>query len=120
MMTTATTYQRLRQAIVERRQIAATYKGHRRLMCPHVLGTKRGRPQCLFYQFGGDSSRGPVKAGSNLSWRCIPVEEIEDLELLEAGKWFGVATSGQQTCVDTIDVEALSRFESPPANDRRR
>jgi hypothetical protein len=113
------TYERLRQAIVERRQVTAMYKGRRRWMCPHVLGTKQGRAQCLFYQFGGESSSGPVTPGSRANWRCIPIAELEDLEVGPAGEWFGVATRSRQTCVDTVDVEALSRFDSRPARDRR-
>jgi hypothetical protein len=102
-------YEVLRQAVRERRQVAATYKGHRRLMCPHVLGTKGGRPQCLFYQFGGGSNSGPVGPRSGAGWRCIPVAELTDLEVLEDLEWFGVATSGRQTCIDAVDVEAWSR-----------
>jgi hypothetical protein len=115
-----TTYERLRQAVLERRQVAATYKGHRRLMCPHVVGTKQGRLQCLFYQFGGASSSGPVREGSRASWRCIPIADLQDLEILEGREWFGVATEGRQTCVDLVDVEAWSRSESPPPRERRR
>jgi hypothetical protein len=114
------TYQLLRHAVLERKQVAVRYKGYRRLMCPHVLGTKKGRPQCLFYQFGGESSSGPVRPGSRANWRCIPVADIEELEVLrDGGQWFGVRTEGSQTCIDVVDVEALSRFESPPARDRR-
>src|SRR4051812_44324631 len=104
-------YELLRQAVLERRQVAATYKGFRRLMCPHVLGTKGGRAQCLFYQFGGETSSGRVRPGSRNNWRCIPVDELEDLEVREGGAWFGVASEHRQTCIDVIDVEALSRFE---------
>jgi len=113
------TYELLREAIVGRKQVAATYKGYRRLMCPHVIGTKEGRAQCLFYQFGGESSSGPVRPGSRAGWRCIPVEELRDLEIRDGGSWFGVATNGRQTCIDRVDVEAWSRHESPPADDRR-
>jgi len=44
-------YELLRRAIVERRQVVAVYDGLRRELCPHRLGTKNGRLQCLFYQF---------------------------------------------------------------------
>ena len=112
------TYELLREAVLGRKQVVAIYRGHRRLMCPHVLGTKQGRAQCLFYQFGGTSSSGPVAPASAANWRCIPVDQLEDVTVHPGTEWFGVAPSGRQTCIDTIDVEALSRFESAPARDR--
>jgi hypothetical protein len=56
------TYNAIRNAIANKQQVVATYKGHVREMCPHVIGTKNGREQALFYQFGGTSSSGPKKA----------------------------------------------------------
>ena len=51
-------YAMLREAVVKKRVVAATYNGHKRVMCPHVLGRNRqGREQALFYQFAGGSSR---------------------------------------------------------------
>ena len=46
-----TTYEIVRDAIQTKKIVAATYHGYERVMCPHVLGTKRGREQGLFYQF---------------------------------------------------------------------
>lgn len=48
----ANTYETVRKAITEKMQIVAVYQNHRREMCSHVLGTKNGRKQALFYQFG--------------------------------------------------------------------
>lgn len=99
------TYEILRDAIINKKQIVAEYKGYTREMCPHALGTKNGKQQCLFYQFGGGSSQGPVRPGSDQNWRCIPVDGLEDVEVRE-GEFF---TSGNhskaQTCIDRIDVE---------------
>jgi len=47
-----------------------------------------------------------------------PVDQLEDVTMYPGTEWFGVATSGRQTCIDLIDVEALSRYESPPPRDR--
>ncbi len=46
------TYALIQQAILNKDQVIATYQGHRREMCPHVIGTKHGRRQALFYQLG--------------------------------------------------------------------
>ena len=51
-------YELIKQAIIEKKQVIATYRGLQREMSPHVLGHKGLRPQALFYQFGGESSSG--------------------------------------------------------------
>jgi hypothetical protein len=96
------TYATVRQAIVDRVQIVATYRGHRREMCPHVIGTKGGRPQALFFQFAGSSSSGLPPGGE---WRCIPIEGLSDV-VSQTGAWYSGGDHTQpQTCVDLVDVE---------------
>ena len=51
-------YEIVKDAIQNKKVIVASYDGHERIMCPHVLGTKKGRPQALFYQFAGSSRSG--------------------------------------------------------------
>lgn len=97
-------YSLVRQAIVDKEQIIATYKGHVREMCPHVIGMKNGRPQALFFQFGGTSSSGLPPDGE---WRCIPIEGL-DRVVSQAGEWHSAPNHSQpQTCVDIIDVEVV-------------
>jgi hypothetical protein len=95
-------YSVVRDAIIDRQQVIATYGGHRREMCPHVIGTKGGRRQALFFQFAGSSSRG-LPAGGD--WRCLPTDGLSDVST-RAGEWHtGPGDVRQQTCVDTVDVE---------------
>ena len=95
-------YSLVRQAIIERKQIVATYNGHNREMCPHVIGTKNGREQALFFQFAGSSSKGLPPDGE---WRCVPIEGLSDISTRE-GPWYtGEGHSQDQTCVDEVDVE---------------
>jgi hypothetical protein len=102
----ADTYQMVRQAILNKQQVCATYNGHYREMCPHTLGTKGGRQQALFYQFGGTSSSGLAPAGSGENWRCIPVNAMQNVSVRD-GVWQSAPNhSRPQTCVDDIDVEA--------------
>lgn len=97
-------YELVQRAIIERKQVIAKYQGHRREMCPHVIGHKRGRPQALFLQFGGTSSSGLSPLPSE-NWRCIPVEELVDVELRD-GEWHTAPNhSRPQTCVDEIAAE---------------
>lgn len=95
-------YALVKQAIINKAQVIATYSGHRREMCPHVIGTKDGRRQALFYQFAGGSSSGLPPGGE---WRCIPVDRLTDVSI-QPGEWHtGVGHSKPQTCVDYVDAE---------------
>lgn len=103
MAPVAYVYEVIRAATLARRQVVATYKGYRRELCPHVLGIKNGRPQALFFQFGGGSSSALPPGGQ---WRCIPVDGLKDV-VVRDGPWHtGVGHERLETCVDTIDVEA--------------
>ena len=101
----STNYAVIRNAIINKQQVTATYSGHIRQMCPHVIGTKNGREQALFYQFGGTSSSGAIVADSLKNWRCIPIEGLSNVSV-KSGNWHtGGNHSQDQTCVDDIDVE---------------
>ena len=86
MTNTNTIYQLVRQAILDKDQVIATYNRHSREMCPHVLGTKNGRQQALFYQFGGTSSSGLSPDGSGDNWRCIFINQLRDVSVRK-GAW---------------------------------
>ncbi len=96
-------YELIKKAIIEKKQVHAKYKGRSREMCPHILGTKSGKPRVLFYQFGGDSKS---ELSDNGGWRCIPLDGLEDVSLKE-GEWHTVmgTTDQRSSCVDEIDVE---------------
>ena len=99
------TYQKIKDAIINKKQVVATYNGHRREMCPHCLGSKSGREQALFYQFGGTSSSGVVVPNGRDNWRCIPIAGLADVHVVD-GPWYTADNhSRPNTCVDLIDVE---------------
>lgn len=106
---TTEAYSVIRQAILSKQSVEAMYQGHRRLMSPHVLGyNKYLREQALFYQFGGTSKSGLEPVGSPNNWRCIPVQLLTELRVLESGEWeTGPNHSRPQTCVSTIEVEVV-------------
>jgi hypothetical protein len=94
-------YELIRAAVLARKQVVATYNGHRRELCPHVLGTKQGRRQVLCFQFGGGTSSSLPPGGD---WRCIPVDGLEDV-VVRDGPWHtGFGHRNPETCVDEIDV----------------
>jgi hypothetical protein len=100
----------IRAAIRNRQQIRAVYNGRPRLACPHVLGYKHGRAMALFYQFGGDSEsglEGPIRSpyGSPENWRCVFVDDLEQVEAVP-GQWYSALTQGgRQTCIDQVIEE---------------
>lgn len=95
-------YDIIADAIRTKKQITASYQGRYREMCPHVIGRKNGRPQALFFQFAGESKSGLPPGGE---WRCIPIEQLEQVQSRE-GPWHtGANHSRPQTCVSEIDVE---------------
>ena len=108
-------YEMIRQAILNREQVVATYHGYRREMCPHVIGRKWKKDRkgnftmqeehALFYQFGGQSSSGLKPDGSPDNWRCIQLDDLENVTT-RPGAWHTAPNhSRPQTCVDDIDVE---------------
>ena len=99
------TYDLIKQAILLKKQVTAVYDGLYRELCPHRLGTKNGRQQCLFYQFGGESSTGRIVDGDEGNWRCLPLDGLVDVRLRD-GEWHSAANYvNPGTCLDSIEVE---------------
>lgn len=96
------TYETIKDAIENLKQIHASYGGYHREMCPHVLGEKNGKMSCLFYQFGGESSSGKIEQESKQNWRCLAIDRLKDVSSVE-GQWHTADNhSSGQTCVDEI------------------
>ena len=101
----SSSYSLVRQAIIDKAQVIAVYKGHRREMCPHVIGRKGAREQALFCQFGGSSESAGLVTPDSPKWRCIFIDELSDVST-GPGQWYTIDTHSQpQTCVDLVDVE---------------
>ncbi|HUP61967.1 MAG TPA: hypothetical protein VNA69_16285 [Thermoanaerobaculia bacterium] len=100
-------YTLIRQAIIDKNIITATYDGHHREMCPHAIGHKHGRQMALFYQFAGSSFKGLGPIGSFGNWRCVFVDKLENVRVRAAnGEWYTASDhSRKQTCIDVVDVE---------------
>jgi len=101
-----TVYEVVKDAIQNKKIVTATYRGRVRVMCPHVLGTKRGRYQALFYQFAGDSNTGLGPEGSTENWRCMFLDDLSNVTSADAhGEWHSAPNhSRPQTCVDAIEA----------------
>ncbi len=95
-------YQIVRQAIEAEQQIACTYQGHYRELCPHIVGRTGSEERLLAWQFGGTSGSGLPVGGA---WKCLNVGEMRDVAARE-GRWHtGPGHSTTQTCVQEIDLD---------------
>jgi hypothetical protein len=106
----------VRAAIIHRRPIAALYRGRRRLLCPHLLGWNRHRRlQVLCYQYGGDSESGLKPAEPSENWRCLAVQNLSQVELLDDPWQTAENRSRPQTCIEEVelDVDACPELVPP-------
>lgn len=100
-----TNYELVREAIETKKHILAEYKGYYREICPHAIGTKKGAEKVIGYQFAGASSKGQIQENSPENWRCLFVNELENIELRE-GEWITAENhSRPNTCIDELDIE---------------
>ena len=79
-------YSIIRNAIRNKQQVIATYEGHYREMCPHIIGKKEGRGVAVFYQFGGTSRSGLGSDGSEDNWRDMEIGKLSGVSVRE-GPW---------------------------------
>jgi hypothetical protein len=100
-------YRLVSEAVQTRRPVAAAYHNRNRLFCPHRLGRNReGQLRVLCYQYGGESESGLKPAGSPANWRCIALDELSGLKLLN-GAWRTASNhSRPATCIVDADVDA--------------
>ena len=100
-------YHLLREAVLNKQPIRAAYDGRERWLCPHRLGWNGARQlRVLCYQYAGQSHSGLEQDGSAANWRCIAVEKLRRVELLE-DRWHTAPNhSRPQHCVIEVDVDA--------------
>jgi hypothetical protein len=99
----------VRDAILRKQQVVASYGGRQRMLCPHAIGWKRGVPHALFYQFAGSSSRG-LASDPHANWRCLAIDALRDIEVRD-GRWHTADYEGHQSCIDDVDV-TVEGFEA--------
>ena len=102
-------------AIATKQPLGAVYKDRARLFCPHRLGRNRAKQlRVLCYQYGGDSESGLGPMGSPENWRCVALEKLRKVELLE-GSWKTAPNhSRPATCVVEADIDAEDQPERMP------
>lgn len=107
--TLAQRYEVIQQAIRNMRPVSARYADKIRLLCPHVLGEdKNGGLQALFYQFGGESNSRPIQPdGSPENWRCLSLDKLSQVHMIDGGWHTAPNHSRPQTCVKKVRVEVV-------------
>lgn len=79
-MTTLTSpWARLETALHTHTPVQVTYHGLTRLICPHALARRAGRPIVLGYQTGGDTSTGTLDPDPTRRWRCLYLDDITNI-----------------------------------------
>jgi hypothetical protein len=97
------TYALFRRAIFEEKQVVFDFGGHRREVCPVVLGLgRKGEEKVLAFQFGGAGSR-PLPPGGE--WRCFTLDKVGNARLRD-GPWReGGSHQSVQSCVAEVDLD---------------
>jgi hypothetical protein len=94
----------LHRALTDRRPVRLRYHGQERIVCPHALGWKNGRPKVLSYQSGGTTSQGQLSADPRQRWRSMFVDEIEGPMITDHDWQTATNFSLDSNCIDTLDI----------------
>lgn len=107
-------YQLFARAMAEGQQILCSYNGHRRELCPVILGHTRGEEKALTFQFGGESDKGLPPSGE---WRCLFLSKVRNVTVRD-GPWHTGSSHAQpQGCVEEVDLDVNPKS---PYHPRRR
>ena len=115
MQTVEEIYQLVWTAAANKKPIEAVYQERPRLFCPHRLGRNReGQIRALCYQYGGESRSGLQPAGSPANWRCVALEKLGRVKLVE-GAWRTAPNhSRPASCVMETDIDTEDQPDRDP------
>lgn len=105
----------LAQGLREKRPVLVRYHGTERLLCPHVLGWKNGRPKVLSYQASGTTSHGPLPQDPRQRWRSMFVDEINQPTITDE-PWETAQNYNHATnAIDDLEIAVeLPSANNPP------
>ena len=102
-------------AVANKKPLEVNYQGRHRLFCPHRLGRNReGQLRVLCYQYGGESQSGLDRLGSPANWRCVALEKLSRVRLLDNGWRTAPNHSRTACCVAEVDIAAEDHAERDP------
>src|SRR5947209_5786091 len=100
-------YEILRTAATQRTPVKAMYNGLPRFLCPHVGGRNKDGVLCaLCYQYGGQSTSGLKRKGSSDNWRCIRIDKLSEVQIVEGGWHTPEDHSRQQKCIVKVEFDS--------------
>jgi hypothetical protein len=102
-------------AVANKQPIEAIYQGRPRLFCPHRLGRNReGQLRVLCYQYGGESRSGLQSTGSHSNWRCVVLEKLSRVKLVDDLWRTAPNHSRPAACVAEAEIDAEDHPERDP------
>ncbi len=108
-------YELVWSAVANKRSLEAIYQGRHRLFSPHRLGRNRdGLLRVLCYQYGGDSSSGLEPGSSSANWRCMALEKLSRVRVLDDAWHTAPNHSRPTSCVAQADIDAEDQPERDP------
>ncbi|HUG85247.1 MAG TPA: hypothetical protein VMM13_11820 [Euzebya sp.] len=109
----------LESALRARRPVHVAYHGRRRLICPHALGWNHGRPMVLGYQTGGQTSSGALPANPHKRWRCLFIDEVDQVLLADPSSPWRTADNYNHTRPFPRDIDEVTIAITPAAPQHR-
>lgn len=107
--TLPTPWAHLQAGLQARQPVEITYHGQLRIICPHALGWKNGRPLVLAYQAGGHTSTESLDPDPRKRWRCLYIDEIDHAVLTEhASQWRSADNYNPSSPFPAIDSVAIA------------
>lgn len=100
------------EALAKKKPLGVMYEGHRRSICPHVIGRNAAGAWRVFaFQHGGTSQAGlPEKGG----WRCLALDRLYEVELLEEA--WQTEPHAPQRCVLQVEADTEADYPEAPQN----
>ena len=97
-------YELIKQAIEQKKQMSLQYHGYTRNICPYVLGkNKNGKERALALLVRNTPS-GPLAGG----WECLDLDHVWNVKFAE-GAWVAAPSAPRPDCdIPNIEVDAES------------
>ncbi len=99
-------YELIKQAIEQKKQLSLQYHGYTRTLCPYVLGkNKHGKERALALLVLNTPS-GPLAGG----WECLDLDHVWNIKFSD-GAWVAAPSGARPDCDIAnveIDVEATA------------
>lgn len=94
-------------AIRQQQNVSFSYQAHYRECSPHAIGHKKGKVNVLVYQFSGSTSKGPIVGDGPNNWRCMDVNLIDNIRVIE-GAWHTFENHTRPSnCIDDMIEEVV-------------